>query len=319
MNKPVVTYNNLLNMKLISLLSFIIVLFFSTTLAFGQCETYLQKAETLFAQKKYEDAKRQYSNYKECKPNATGIDTKISECDRLLKENTNTQVNGNSDNRVYQSTSDRIYGREGTELPSSPQSSDKIPDVEIIKKCIIGKEIQDRHGGYFEQRVWGLVPWTWTIKPNEIKSVEIMQSEEKGNAFICDVRLLLQTKACPTQYVFDLQTVFVLNESNQWIVDNIETEDIYLVKTDRYDHCITIETVESTVILLNPTNNKKSYDFLNFTNNCNVALVVCGQALIDGKWIKFYTYVGANENKKSFYLGNYTEYKIDFIEQYKGN
>ena len=303
-------------MKTGSKISLVIVLLCSATLAFGQCETYLQKAEALFTQKKYEEAKGQFLNYKECKPQVPpSIDAKIAECDRLLKESTNTQTNGSSDNRIYQPASNRTYGSGGTELPSSSQGSDKVPDVEIIKKCLIGKEIQDRHGGYFEQKVWGLAPWTWTIKTNEIKSVEIMQSEEKGNAFICDVRLLLQTKVCPTQYVFDLQTVLVLNESNQWTVDNIETKDIYLVKTDRYDHCITMETVDTRPYYGQSTDTKKSYDTFNFTNNCNVALVVCGQALIEGKWIKFYTYVGANENNRSLYLGNFTEYKIDFIEK----
>jgi len=67
-------------------ISILFVLLFSTVATYSQCETYLQKAETLFSEKKYEDAKRQYSNYKECKPNASGIDEKIAECDRLQKD-----------------------------------------------------------------------------------------------------------------------------------------------------------------------------------------------------------------------------------------
>jgi len=308
-------------MKAKSKISLVFVLLLSTVAAYSQCETYLQKAEALFTQKKYEEAKGQFLNYKECKPQVPpSIDTKIAECDRLLKESTNTQTNGSSDNRIYQPASSRTYGSEGTELSSASQGGDKIPDIEIIKKCLIGKKIQDRHGGYFERSVWGirgLNPWIWTIETNEIKSVEVMQGEEKNNAYIGDVRLLLQTKACPTQYVFDLQIVFVLNESNQWMIDNIETKDIYLIKTDRYDHCITMETEENSGRI--PVGFSTDTKALNFTNNCDVTLVVCGQALIDDKWIKFYTYVGANENNKSFYIGNFTEYKIDFIEQYKSN
>jgi tetratricopeptide (TPR) repeat protein len=70
-------------MKSISKISILFVLLFSTVAVYSQCDTYLQKANSLFAEKKYEEAKRQYTNYKECKPNATGIDTKITECDRL--------------------------------------------------------------------------------------------------------------------------------------------------------------------------------------------------------------------------------------------
>ena len=76
-------------MKTTCKLSILLALLFGATLAYSQCETYLQKANTLFAEKKYEDAKLQYSNYKECKPNATGIDEKIAECDRFSKENNN--------------------------------------------------------------------------------------------------------------------------------------------------------------------------------------------------------------------------------------
>ena len=47
-------------MKATSKISIIFVLLFSTTLAFGQCETYRQKAEAFFAQKNYDNARRQY-------------------------------------------------------------------------------------------------------------------------------------------------------------------------------------------------------------------------------------------------------------------
>jgi len=124
-------------MKIASKLSILFVLLLSTTLAFAQCETYLQKAETLFAQKKYEDAKRQYSNYKECKPNATGIDTKIAECERLLKENTNTQTNNSSDNRIYQPTSSRTYGGRGTDNPTVSNNETQKPE-RIPGKVYIG-------------------------------------------------------------------------------------------------------------------------------------------------------------------------------------
>jgi len=85
-------------MKATSKISLIFVLLFSATLTFGQCESYRQKAEAYFAQKNYDDAKRQYMNYKECKPNAAGIDEKIDECDRLQKDaaNNNSGVNYNS-------------------------------------------------------------------------------------------------------------------------------------------------------------------------------------------------------------------------------
>jgi len=59
-----------------------LALLLSAVAAYSQCDTFWQKAETLFSQKKYEDAKKQYLNYKECiPPPHTEVDKKIAECD----------------------------------------------------------------------------------------------------------------------------------------------------------------------------------------------------------------------------------------------
>ena len=270
-------------MKVISKISILFILLFFSVSAYSQCEPYKQKAETLFAEKKYEDAKKQYLIYKECNPNVQGIDAKIAECDRLIQG--------------------------GVPIPQG------TPDIETIKKCLIGKKIQDKHGGYFENRGGGVyfgTAWTWTIETNDIKSIEIKKSDKKGNDFLIDIRLLLQGKSSPTQYIFDLQVLLIMNEKNNWIVDNIVTQDIYLVKTGRYDHCLAIETVENNRgghVIFGSTGTT-----LNVTNNCNVALVVCGQVLNDGKWGKFHIYIEANQYNQSLHLQS-SEYKIDFIEK----
>jgi len=72
-------------MKAINKVSLVFILLFNITLIYSQCDNYLQKAEMLFSQKKYADAKKQYSAYKECKPKAEGIDEKIAECESFLQ------------------------------------------------------------------------------------------------------------------------------------------------------------------------------------------------------------------------------------------
>ena len=111
-------------MKAINKILILFVLSFSTMVVYSQCETYLQKANALFAEKKYEDAKRQYSNYNECKPNATGIDEKIAECDRLLKE------------KDAESNNNRI----GTEVTTHQTNSNNSQNEEAPKstKATIG-------------------------------------------------------------------------------------------------------------------------------------------------------------------------------------
>ena len=71
-------------MRTINKIFFVFMLAFGTTTAYSQCETYLQKGEMLFSQKQYEEAKKQYLGYKECKPNAVGIDEIIIKIDSIL-------------------------------------------------------------------------------------------------------------------------------------------------------------------------------------------------------------------------------------------
>ena len=129
-------------MKVVSKILILLVLLFSTIATYSQCETYLEKANTFFAEKNYEDAKRQYSNYKECKPNATGIDTRIAECERLLKEKTNNQTNDSnsssynglgtstnshpSGNSHFSNTSDNTTSESSNEAQKTERISGRI-------------------------------------------------------------------------------------------------------------------------------------------------------------------------------------------------
>lgn len=119
-------------MKAISKISILFVLLlFSAAMAYSQCETYLQKANTLFIEKKYEDAKRQYLNYKECKPNATGIDAKIAECDQLLKKADSTQTNNSGYSRTGTNS--------GTQTSTITPTESETPKQERISgKIYIG-------------------------------------------------------------------------------------------------------------------------------------------------------------------------------------
>ena len=72
-------------MKIISKISILFVLLFSAMATYSQCETYLQKANTLFTEKNYKEAKKQYQAYIACNENASDkadIIKKITECDK---------------------------------------------------------------------------------------------------------------------------------------------------------------------------------------------------------------------------------------------
>ena len=110
-------------------------------MVYGQCETYLQKANTLFAEKKYEDAKRQYLNYKECKPNATGIDAKIDECDRLIKGESATR-SSNSSVQTSQEQCNR-YLLEGDSYFRSGYYSKALEQYSLLKQCAVDKTVAE--------------------------------------------------------------------------------------------------------------------------------------------------------------------------------
>jgi len=114
--------------------------------------------------------------------------------------------------------------------------------------------------------------------------------------------LILQKESQP-QYEADLTITCVLGQADDWTIDFIKTRDIHIVKTGRYDNCISAST-------------SKSYwgTNLQFTNSCDVNLIIGGQALTrEGEWTKFSVRVNGNSTGSTSYNGQ--EYKIDFIEK----
>ena len=171
------------------------------------------------------------------------------------------------------------------------------PDVENLKQNLINRRIVEQTDGYFGRG------WAWQItSDNDIKSIKIDKEEKVGNDYELDVHLVLQ-KESQSQYEADLTLICVLGQEDNWKIDFIKTKDIHIVKTGRYDDCVTIST-------------PKSYwgNNLQFTNNCDVNLIIGGQMLENnGEWTKFSTRVNANSTGNSSRYDK--EYKIDFIER----
>ena len=169
------------------------------------------------------------------------------------------------------------------------------PDLAKLKQDLIGRKITEQANGYYNRG------WYWQINsPDEIKSMQIENEEKVGDDYVLDVHLLLQREA--NQHEADLKITCVLQQKDDWTIDFIETKDIHIVKTGRYDNCITTEIKKGWVISLQ------------FTNNCDVQLIVGGEILgNDNEWVKFSSIVNANSTSNVSYYGK--EYKIDFIER----
>jgi len=175
----------------------------------------------------------------------------------------------------------------------SPQK----PDVTNLRQNLVRRRIIEQPDGYFGRG------WAWQINSaEEIKNITIEKEEKVGNDYELDVHLSLQRDQS-AQYEAYLTLTCVLGQADdEWKVDFIKTKDINIVKTDRYDSCITTEI-------------KKSWGTsLQFTNSCDVALIVGGKIMgNNNEWIKFSTRVNANGVGSASYNGK--EYEIDFIER----
>ena len=168
-------------------------------------------------------------------------------------------------------------------------------NVDKLKSDLIRRRIVEQANGYYGRG------WSWQINsPDEIKSMKIEKEEKVGDDYLLDVHLLLEKDA--NQHEADLKITCVLRQQDDWTIDFIETKDIHIVKTGRYDNCITTEI-------------KKAWGTtLQFTNSCDVKLIVGGEILGNNdEWTKFSNIVNANSTSSVSYYGK--EYKIDFIER----
>lgn len=226
----------------------------------------------------------------------------IKEAEKRQKEFANNQKKASEFNDALRSATNKC------EVQNNEQDNTKIqekimtikpqkPDEARLKQNLVGRRILEQSGGYFGNR------WAWQIASiDEVKNIKIEKEEKVGEDYELDVHLVLQ-KEQGSQYEADLTLICVLGQEDDWKIDFIKTKDIRIVKTGRYDDCITKEI-------------KKSYwnNYLQFTNSCDVSLIVGGQMLgSDGEWIKFSTNVNANSTGSTSYHGK--EYKIDFIER----
>lgn len=166
------------------------------------------------------------------------------------------------------------------------------PGLEKLKNDLVGRRITEGLDGYRGAH------WYWAISsPGELKTVEIKNAENKGDDYLLDLHLVLQGEN--TDYEADVQICYVLRQHDDWTIDTIETKNMQIVQTHRYDTFITI--AQSTF-----------YGF-NVTNSSDVPLLV-GGALLESensKWKKFTTLVRANSTERLYCQ----DCKIHFIER----
>ena len=173
-----------------------------------------------------------------------------------------------------------------------------IPDSEKLKKDLIGRRIKEPEDGYFPH-------WDWEIKfSNEMKEVEILNVSYNDGDDNClfDLRLRLQGEH--NEYDANVNITYVLREYDDWRIDFLESKSRDIIRTGKYDNCISAQ---------------RQWSVVNFTNRCDVSLIVGGVALDErtNEWKKFGIVVEAE--RKASYGGVFSvpvkDYEIHFIER----
>ena len=186
-----------------------------------------------------------------------------------------------------------------TETYSMRAVSEK-PNIEKIKRDLIGRKITEQPNGYHFQG------WYWLIEVGEIKDIHVVSEKKQGNDYLFEVRLILQADGGAHEALINLN--YVLRQNGEWTIDFLESKQINIVKTGQYNSCVTFQR-----------QGWSGEYYLELTNHCDVALVVGGVVLSEfgGEWRKFSTVVNASETSSvgGLFTVSVIDYQIHFVER----
>ena len=159
--------------------------------------------------------------------------------EKFLKEFTKNQEKSRKFDEAYHSVINQC-SKQKTEKDYSAIEAKILtvipqkPSLEKLKQDLVRRRITEPVNGYYGRN------WSWQINSiDELKKVDIVNEEKVGDIYVLDVHLLLQKEA--NQHEADLKITCVLAQNDDWTIDFIETKDIRIVKTGRYDNCISTE------------------------------------------------------------------------------
>ena len=176
-----------------------------------------------------------------------------------------------------------------------------IPNQQKLIRDLVGRRINDQPIGYHRKG------WYWEVKSvNELKEVNIKSITSKGNDYVLDVYLLLQGEA--NQHEANVLINYTLGHNDDWTIEFIQTIDMSIVRTGKYDNLVTIRR----------TGWSGEYQ-LEITNHSDISLLVGGAILPEsrGDWQLFSSVVNANSISTvgGLLIVSVRDYIIHFIER----
>lgn len=175
------------------------------------------------------------------------------------------------------------------------------PTLEQIKRDLVGRKISGLPGSYLSDN------WYWiTDCYEQIKEADITYEDFGADTYICGVHLILQADG--GAYESEILAHYKLGNADNWILDLIESKSIELLRTGKYDNCITSRK----------TGWLGEYA-VEFTNSSDARLAVGGRVKYEygEEWKKFCIIVDGNSSEQigGLFFGSISDYKIDFVER----
>jgi hypothetical protein len=183
---------------------------------------------------------------------------------------------------------------------SAESANPPKPDPAVIQRDLIGRKITEQPDGYRRQG------WYWIIEAGEIKEIQIVKEHRQNGACMFEIRFILQAEGAANEVFANV--TYVMGKKNKWVLDFLESKQVNVVRTGKYDKCIIAQRKGWS----------GEYE-LELTSRCDVTLVVGGAVMAEfgGKWQKFSTVIepGGSKTVGGLFFVSVMDYKIHFIER----
>ena len=156
---------------------------------------------------------------------------------------------------------------------------------------------------------WYSDDWHWDVKKGQIKALKILSTLENDKPNYC-VLALIRLQSDVNAYNAKVKIRYRFNfDKNKWEMEYAFSKGMDIVKTHKYDDCLSFSIVDD---------GWGGVNMLQIKNNSGIELGCAGYIKAGGEWRKFAVLIEPYQVGGvggTFGGGNVTQYKIEFIER----